>query len=739
MSESGRAHPSPEELEAFDQGKLHLAAWADIERHLEHCETCCNRLETLPEDPFVVLLRSSAGTPRPRLADTASGLDPAASTPGAPVPPAGREVPPELVEHPRYRILGVLGAGGMGTVFQAEHRLMERAVALKVMRKELMDRPAAVERFRQEVKAAARLAHPNIVTAHDADQAGDVHFLVMEFVKGTSLDRVLEAGPQPVRDACDWVRQAALGLQHAHERGMVHRDIKPANLLRTPEGQIKILDFGLARFVSESAAAGSVTPVGAVVGTPDYVAPEQAYDPRQADIRADIYSLGCTLYHLLAGRPPFPGGTVLQKLMAHQERRPQPLTELRADLPAGLASMVERMLAKNPAQRYQTPAEVVEALTPFVTQAPPGPTREASRFTRRTGLVLAASALLGVAGALGGVAWYFRRDSGNGADPSRDSAPDKEPGTELRRIGGETGPFVGVAFSADCRRALAASADETVQLWDLERGEEVCRFPGHKGGVRGLAFSHDGRRGFTGGIDHLVVVWDLADQRLVQTFRGHSTWVRSVAPCPDGRHAVSGGNDAKLILWDIQEGRIRREFEGHQNVIFCVAVSHDGRYAASGGVDNTIRVWDLTEPDRTKYQTHQFIGHQKLVGCVAISRDGEHVLSGSQDETVRLWSLRTRQERCRLIGHLGNLRGVALSPDNGFALSASDDGTARLWDLARSRELVRFEGHGKGVLNVAFCPDGRRAVSGGGDGTFCFWQLPTLDSREHKPFKNGDS
>ena len=168
--------------------------------------------------------------------------------------PDGGAAPKELADHPRYRVLGLLGAGGMGAVYKAEHRLMERPVALKVIRRGLTDDPAAAERFRREVKAAARLSHPHIVRAYDAEQAGDLHFLVMEFVEGTDLARLVAGqGPLPVARACEYARQAALGLQHAFEHGMVHRDIKPQNLMLTPDGQVKVLDFGLARFVSESA------------------------------------------------------------------------------------------------------------------------------------------------------------------------------------------------------------------------------------------------------------------------------------------------------------------------------------------------------------------------------------------------------------------------------------------------------------------------------------------------------
>src|SRR5439155_2950945 len=256
---------------------------------------------------------------------------------------------PELVDHPRYRVVGVLGAGGMGVVYRAEHRLMERPVALKVIHRDLLRDPDAVERFRREVRAAARLAHPNIVTAHDAEQAGDLHFLVMEYVDGVSLARLVEKkGPLPVVYACHYVRQAALGLQHAHERGLVHRDIKPPNLMITGDGSmVKILDMGLARLTASDLQSHSqMTQQGVFMGTPDFVAPEQAVDARQADIRSDIYSLGCTFYFLLTGQLPFPSETVVEKIDKHRWSMPTPVEQVRADIPEVVSHILQKMMAK---------------------------------------------------------------------------------------------------------------------------------------------------------------------------------------------------------------------------------------------------------------------------------------------------------------------------------------------------------------------------------------------------------
>jgi urea transport system substrate-binding protein len=337
------------------------------------------------------------------------------------------EVPPEFVDHPRYRILELLGAGGMGSVFKAEDTLMQRLVALKVLGKELTKDAEAVARFRREVTLAARVSHPNIVTAHDAGQAGELHFLVMEFVQGKSLsDLIEERGPLPVAEACEYVRQAAIGLQHAYERGMVHRDIKPSNLIVTADGQVKLLDLGLARLTAERSGGKDLTTRQQVLGTLDYMAPEQWDDSHGVDIRADIYSLGCTLYDLLTGQPPFADSryeSVLKKMKAHADVPPPPVHERRADVPAELSAVLDRMLAKNRLDRYQTPAEVAQALAPFTVRGPvtgrprgltaallaPLRSRLAGKPSRLRGLlVAAAAAALLLVGAW--LDWYFLSD-----------------------------------------------------------------------------------------------------------------------------------------------------------------------------------------------------------------------------------------------------------------------------------------------------------------------------------------
>jgi serine/threonine-protein kinase len=299
-----------------------------------------------------------------------------------------------------YLLLERLGEGGMGAVYKARHRGLGRVVAVKLLRKERVANPLMRRRFRREIQVLAALVHPHVVHAYDAAEERGTCLLVMEYVEGVELSRLVrEQGPLAVDRACEYIRQAALGLQHAHEHGLVHRDIKPANLLLAAKsGTVKLLDLGLARLMQpeeEGAEPSSaLTQEGVVMGTPDFMAPEQAWDCSRVDIRADLYSLGCTLYFLLTGHVPFPGGPALQKMTRHLNDEPAPVEELRPEVPAGVAAVLRRLMAKRPEQRYQSPAELVQALAglgsgggaaPAPVLSPPAPAGPASEADTLSG------------------------------------------------------------------------------------------------------------------------------------------------------------------------------------------------------------------------------------------------------------------------------------------------------------------------------------------------------------------
>jgi WD40 repeat protein len=774
-------HPSVEELAAFTLGTLGEETQASIEAHVATCTSCQERAANAPGDNFVELLRSalvctSRGTDT--FVDAASQMQTplpleavavtdapaptiAPSTPGeSDCPEVPDALPPELARHERYRVVRLLGEGGMGAVYEAEHCVMQRPVALKVIKRAYTASAPALERFRREVRAAARLSHPNIVATSDAEDAGETHFLVMEYVKGTDLGRLVqERGPIPVDRACDYIRQAALGLQHAFEQGMVHRDLKPHNLMLTPDGRVKILDFGLARFASEAADAAALTSTGIVLGTVDYIAPEQADNAHRADIRSDIYGLGCTLYHLLAGQPPFPTGTSLQKVLAHVEKKPQPLTELRPDSPEELMPVLERMMAKNPKHRYQTPAEVACALEPFtrataVARTPESRPRVQARDTgravvlktkpvgvwRQRRFVIATAILAFLVAGLLGVSVY-RIATDNGVLEIQTGNGDVEVvvskrGKVVKIIDTKSGKHI-TLHSGDYELTLKDGEGLTIspEKMTLKRGKtvlatiervtrpvaekvaEIRRFEGHTNGAGEVAFSPDGRHALSGAGDGTVRLWKVATGRELRRFSGKDKPVTGVAFSPDGRRALTGSVDGTVRLWDVETGRAIRVLKG-EPWVHRVAFSPDGRRGLSNGT-GAMRLWDLESGKELRRSPPGGVG-------VAFSPDGRRALSGgAEDALVRLWDVKTGAELRRLRGHTRFVTGVVFLPDGRQALSCSHDQTLRLWDLDSGQEIRRFSGHTFAVQSVAITRDGKFGLSGSADQTIRLWDLQT--------------
>jgi tRNA A-37 threonylcarbamoyl transferase component Bud32 len=585
---------------------------------------------------------------------------------------------------PGYEILEELGRGGMGIVYKAHDLAKGRVVAVKVIRKDRLVHAEAVARFRREAQAAARVAHPNLVRVYDADHAGGTHFLVMEFVAGTTLQRVLDSERQPVARVCDWMRQAALGLQHIHEQGLVHRDIKPANLMLTQvpalpaagpssSGLIKILDLGVAKLYqladSPVESLTTLTHDGAVIGTADFIAPEQLEDPRGADIRADLYSLGCTFYALLTGQVPFPGGTLIQKLDRQRYTTPPAVDQLREGVPSAVVNVVRKLMAKKPSARYQTPAEVVEALEQLA----------------RTGDIAAASR--------------------------------PAPRREVRHLSGHRETVLAVALAPKGRRALSGGKDRTIRLWDVEAGRELRAFPEQTQEVRAVAFAPDGRRLLSAAGAGLRL-WDADSGEELARWAGHTDAVKAVAFSPDGMRVVSGGDDRTVRVWDVQTGRELLRFTRHSGGVTGVAVSPGGEQVLSSGRDQTLRLWEL----RSGREIRSFAVPRGPVLSVAFSPDGAQAVSGHFDTVARLWEADSSRELRRLHGHKQMVSAAVFAAAGARVLTASQDQTVRLWDLDSGCELCAFEGHIGGVTCLAVA--GRIAVSGGVDKTLRVWELP---------------
>jgi WD40 repeat protein len=620
------------------------------------------------------------------------------------------------------------------------------------------------------------------VTAYDADASGDRHFLVMEYVPGTTLDRLVrERGPLPPQRACDYVRQAALGLQHAHEKGLVHRDVKPANLMLTAEGQVKVLDLGLARCDwSETGwdECGTITSAGTVMGTAEFLAPEQADDPRRADVRADLYSLGCTLYFLLTGHPPFPEGTLMQKLKAHALHTPSSLAAAGAKAPAGLERLVQRLLAKNPEKRYQTAAELATALEPF-TVAP------AANRARRAALRLALAGATLVLLMASLIVYRIHTDNGDIVIETDD--PDVEvvvKGGEQRVaiLDGKTRQRT-TLHTGEYTLSLAGDADGlTMDLpptFVLRRGDrkvvtikrlpagEIARWQAHKGLAHHLALSPDGKTLASASGDRAVRTWDLGTGKLVHALVGHTNLVGTVVFGPDGKVLASASRDKTVRWWDASSGKLMGTFEGHTDGVYSVAFAADGKSLFTGAWDATLRRVDLATGRDEVLATFPK-GIRSLV-----RHDGTLAVGGWRDSLVRLWDVGTATEtkaitvagecveglafdrtgrmlaasgwgpphvglygasgelKFALTGHKQPVAGVAFSPVANVLVSVGGQwnepdwpGEIKVWDTATGKELASLDPGPGCVYSVVFTADGKTCYTAHHDGTIRQWRLP---------------
>ncbi|MCI0457186.1 MAG: protein kinase [Gemmataceae bacterium] len=377
--------PEPDLLAAYNLGTLPAAPMSAVARHLECCPRCLGALEALGVggDPLVACLAQPSPPPPftdeecEHVLERVQLLYSSAGWMRTPEPPPAPVIDETLKRVGEYEVLQLLGRGGMGAVYKARQIHLSKIVALKVLPADRARSAAARTFLLQEMKALGGLNHPNIVLALDA-HVEPVPYLAMEFLEGADLGKVVRArGRLPVADACECIRQAAIGLQYAHENGLVHRDIKPSNLMLTPDGTVKVLDLGLARLLEnagpipspESFIPSRLAPP--MLGTVEYMAPEQFLDCHGVDIRADVYSLGCTFYHLLTGQSPFgkPGLSSQARMEAHLRAPVPPVTRARPDVPEAVADILDRMLLKRREDRFATPAEVALALQPFTAGA----------------------------------------------------------------------------------------------------------------------------------------------------------------------------------------------------------------------------------------------------------------------------------------------------------------------------------------------------------------------------------
>lgn len=655
-----------------------------------------------------------------------------------------------------YRILEPLGQGGMGEVYKAAHVRLNRIVALKMIRPHMLstsEKPAdLIRRFQREAQAASQLIHPNIVILFDFNDLNGIPFLAMEYVDGVDLMKLVRqrGGVLPVSTACDYMRQAALGLEQVFEYGMVHRDIKPSNLLVTnptqpvskrgrgpnvrasgliprpgvpvprgsPGGVIKILDLGLVRMsesIDDQSSMTSLTMQGAVIGTPDYISPEQARDATKVDIRADLYSLGCTFYFLLTGQPPFPEGNSVEKLFRHQNDQPRPLEEIRPGIPPEVVGIVQRLLAKKPENRFQTPADLHDAIASLPADLLSG---------RRAAPATVAAVP---------VANESIKPSHSPSLATKLFAPDTLilPAKKIGSIAAHRGYVTALAFAPDGRHLASGGVDGSVHMWDVGMARPVERPIHHAidlGEVHQLSFGPNGKTLYAGSsaLDGRRWKWEWTgpQQSIRSRFQTDDYLTNCLAVSPDGQSVVAGSGPVVLV-YDAN-GRKPAHLKGHSGEVRVVAYSPNGKRIYSGGEDKRIVMW---EPGRFwNSQKAVFAGHKDSVTAVALLHDGTVMASGAADGAIHLWDAGgdSTEPLVRLDGHTSGVRLLHFVPPGHLLLSIGERGQVCLWEVTEQIRVREWQLE-KGMIHAAaVSPDGRYVAIGHGDGCIALYDLEII-------------
>lgn len=680
--------------------------------------------------------------------------------------PADRQAVSPFPTIPGYEILGELGRGGMGVVYKARHQTLKRLVALKMILAGAHAGEHELARFRMEAEAVARLKHPSIVQIFEIGEHAGLPYFCLELCDGGSLATRVDG--MPPKEAGRIVESLARAMAAAHDSGIIHRDLKPANVL-LDNSIPKITDFGLAKKLDEAGQTAS----GAVMGTPSYMAPEQAAGMGQyIGPAVDIYALGAILYECVTGHPPFKAASAYDIILKVLSEEPVPPGKLNATVPRDLETICLKCLRKEAHLRYASAAELADDLRRFSSNEPIQ-ARPVSRWERaikwvkrhpaRTaalGLALVAL-ILGVGG--GSAAWLWQNseaarrelkkaelraewliyahqislaqfewqignveESWDHLNACRQDFRGWEHdylytqfNSNQQTLRGHTHDVLSAAFSPDGKRIVSGSTDKTLKVWDAHSGEETMTLKGHASNVLSVAFSPDGKRIVSGSYD-TVKVWDAQSGQ--ETLGLKERNVSCLAFSPDGKCIVGGSTDTQLVkVWDAESGQRVMTLKGHTWSVLHVAFSQDGKRIVSGSKHNMLKIWDAQSG--SGQETMMLKGQTKEVLCMAFSPDRRRIASSFVDKTLTVWDARTGQETAVLRGHTSSIPSVAFSPDGNRIASGSADKTLKVWDAQNGQETTTLKGHASEVLSVAFSHDGKRIVSGSHDKTLKIWDF----------------
>jgi WD40 repeat protein/tRNA A-37 threonylcarbamoyl transferase component Bud32 len=713
------------------------------------------RLPDPTQAPETVALPSLDGAVlKPSPDAVTCGLD------GAPAVVSGPTVP-------GYEILSELGRGGMGVVYKARQKNPHRVVALKCILAGQLASPADVQRFRNEADAAAQMSHPGLIPIYEVGEFEGRHYFSMKLIEGGNLAEALAggrwktAGKEQHRAAARLVADAARAVHFAHQCGVIHRDLKPANILLGEGGQPLVTDFGLAkRFQGHDALTRS----NVIMGTPAYMAPEQAVGTAGLTTAVDTYSLGAILYELVTGRPPFQGESPLSVVLQLREARPTPPRSLDRSIERDLETICLKCLEKDPGRRYGS----AEALADDLERWLKGDVIQARRAGRlewtwkwvrrhpaRALLGVALCLVLGLALGSAGLFWrlgeleeerrkvalYAQEKDEAYAEALRgqDEARKSEALAQQARKQVEAALYSnGIArahfewLASDSARAdqVLDECPESLRDWEWYYLKRLCRpdlltIHAHDQPVYAVAVSRDGKLFATGSIDRTVKVWNALTGEEKITLVGHKSLVTGVAFSPDGKHLASSGGDRTPLIWDLETGKVAFKLEGHSDGARQVVYSADGKRLATAGWDMTVRLWDA----ETGTLSHTLKKHTKPVFSVAFSPDGSRLASASYDATVRIWELATGTDIQVLKGHTDGVASVVFSSDGKRVATGSLDKTAVVWDVESGQALRTYAGSARTVEAVAFSPDDRLLAAGSNDRIVRVWDVATGQER----------